>query len=104
MNKPSWKDAPPNAQWLAQDLNGSWHWFSQKPHIDHRDTYTWAGEGHVWADQPNPDWKSTLEARPCVRNVLIEYVDRINLNQSGNTRSVGGIILDLKAILEDYPT
>ena len=29
--KPDWKDAPEWANYLAQDKNGEWTWFSHKP-------------------------------------------------------------------------
>lgn len=29
--KPDWKDAPEWAQYLAQDLDGNWYWFSDEP-------------------------------------------------------------------------
>lgn len=29
--KPDWKDAPEWAQWLAQDSDGNWYWFSEEP-------------------------------------------------------------------------
>jgi len=28
---PSWKDAPDWANWLAQDSDGEWFWFEDKP-------------------------------------------------------------------------
>ena len=31
INKPSWDDAPDGVQWMAQDKDGSWSWFFEKP-------------------------------------------------------------------------
>jgi hypothetical protein len=33
MSKPSWRDAPSWAQWLAQDSDGEWFWYSEKPSL-----------------------------------------------------------------------
>ena len=31
--KPSWKDAPEWAQWLAMDKAGNWFWFQREPEV-----------------------------------------------------------------------
>lgn len=31
MSKPDWKDAPPEMDWLAQDMDLSWWWYVDKP-------------------------------------------------------------------------
>lgn len=70
MSKPDWKDAPEWAEWLAQDLSGTWVWFSgARPYPSRsmwRPTsdglgfkYTRAGEDYM-----NMDWMETLERRP----------------------------------------
>lgn len=33
LNEISWNDAPEWANWLAQDMDGSWWWFEQKPSL-----------------------------------------------------------------------
>lgn len=33
--KPSWKDAPAWAKYLAMDENGGWFWFEEKPTFVH---------------------------------------------------------------------
>lgn len=63
--KPDWKDAPDWARWLAQDSNGAWYWYQNKPH--YADTF--AGFMNCFEDKSqhayiNPDWQSTLEKRP----------------------------------------
>lgn len=69
-NKPTWKDAPHWANWLAQDNDGSWYWYKVKPRCV---AVSWAPredeEGRrVWCfikrDNLNVNWKDTLEERP----------------------------------------
>ena len=63
--KPDWKDAPDWANWLAQDADGIWGWFSSMP--DAMDT-CWVGLGKwaecVYTDGRNPNWRDTLEQPP----------------------------------------
>lgn len=33
-SKPSWRDAPEWAQWLAMDAEGKWFWYESKPYLD----------------------------------------------------------------------
>lgn len=68
--KPDWSEAPSWAEWLAQDEDGDWQWFSKKPFI-HAPSESWdipdfATEVEiVSAAQPNPEgWRTTLERRP----------------------------------------
>jgi hypothetical protein len=68
---PHWIDAPEWAQWLAQDADGIWHWFDEKPMqvIGVNKWGTWHGcpdASERWA-RKTPcyrDWTKTLEARP----------------------------------------
>jgi|SRR5690554_1230230 len=67
INKPSWDDAPGYAEWLAQDVCGTWFWYLNKPNAGH---FLWTGHvcdvdkctrgafpaGHVW--------RTSLEQRP----------------------------------------
>jgi len=69
--KPSWEESPPNANYLAQDEDGSWHWYitmPQLPRICDWAYYCWHGKLASWfvagKDKMNPDWKNSLEARP----------------------------------------
>jgi len=73
VTKPDWKDAPEWAQWLAQEASGLWWWYQTRPRwvgkIWIADGWTvkqkviLTGEYHA-----NPDWKETLEERPCTPN------------------------------------
>jgi len=62
MSKPDWKLAPSWAMWLAQDDDGNWCWYENKPE--------WAGD--CWITESgkecycrDPDPEETLELRPC---------------------------------------
>lgn len=66
-SKPSWEESPECANWLAQDRDGIWRWFSDKP----SPMYGYWGRGHVgsivkWAGlgDYNLNWHETLEERP----------------------------------------
>ena len=80
MSKPSWKDAPDWANWLAQGQYGVWYWYKDKPKLfcmkglsvalwvpmmvnKEIGMYQFAEDGGI-----NPYWRSTLEARPCTPN------------------------------------
>lgn len=66
-NKPSWKDAPEWAEWMAQDPCGEWWFYDVKPCGDggewdsavHSDRETVASDGFVLGS-----WRDTLEKRP----------------------------------------
>jgi hypothetical protein len=68
--KPSWKHAPVWADFLTQDADGAWTWFSSKPVIydnmwirnsAHYDT----GQFSVVSITPViGDWRASLESRP----------------------------------------
>lgn len=70
---PSWDDAPEWAGWLAQDLNGKWHFYSVKPIIEDG-AKQWSHESaseeyrHKRADDikrpENEFWRNTLQSRP----------------------------------------
>ena len=62
-NKPSWKDAPEWAEWLAQDEDGEWKWLAGLPgkYVD-----GWTAvkiKGHCKGIALG-DWRDTLEKRP----------------------------------------
>lgn len=67
---PHWVDAPEWAQWLAQDEDGQWHWFQDKPEaMACGEWLTLTGGDYKkseWArTTPNyRKWTNTLEARP----------------------------------------
>jgi hypothetical protein len=60
--KPDWSDSPKWAQYLAQDEDGSWNWYSKKPTLK---TDQWWPNGHVYQSCVVVDnWRDTLEERP----------------------------------------
>jgi len=71
MSKPEWSEAPAWSQWLAQDANGLWVWFEYKPYAKIKPGM-WVepstSPSGRFADaggyRSNPEWESTLEARP----------------------------------------
>lgn len=63
---PSWSDAPEWAQWVAQDADGEWCWYLEKPNPLRKQ---WSVSGRVDLAskgdiQPNPNWYETLQQRP----------------------------------------
>lgn len=75
-NKPSWDDAPEDANWLCQDASGEW-WFSTSkinPYV--YKGVSWKNQNdfvNEWCeksyeDTPNPNWRDTLEYRPEVKD------------------------------------
>jgi len=68
MSKPSWDDAPPWAAYLAQDSDGEWFWYSEKPNLPAGKS-GWVdeiGSLYAWA-RKTPNYESfrlTLERRP----------------------------------------
>jgi hypothetical protein len=67
-NKPSWKDAPEWANWMAQSPRGHWEFFSANPRANHLWMYS-VGERSFANNIANPgailgDWRDTLERRP----------------------------------------
>ncbi|TKR53526.1 hypothetical protein D7I39_20445 [Allopusillimonas ginsengisoli] len=64
---PSWSEAPPGWNWLAQDEDGRWFWYRVRPVLG-------AGGG-IWRSpsraqqfacqaEPNSNWFDTLRERP----------------------------------------
>lgn len=67
MSKPHWSDAPVWAKWLAQDSDGEWFWYSEKPNLK-TGKAGWierAGSHYEWARKtPNYEpFENTLEQR-----------------------------------------
>lgn len=61
-NKPEWKDAPDWAMWLAQDKDGDWYWWQDKPCIYHQP---------FW--MPDADDAGEIEiAKPAKFNTIID--------------------------------
>lgn len=66
MNKPSWETAPRWAKYIAQDKDGTWCFYAEKPmQLNNGWIQEWgtnsmdSGFGDV-----NEDWLLTLEPRP----------------------------------------
>jgi hypothetical protein len=59
--KPSWKDAPEWANWLAMDRDGTWYWYQNRPNkvIDG----FWPSEGR-WEFCDTETLELILEKRP----------------------------------------
>ena len=66
MIKPLWKDAPAWANWQAQDRDGSWFWYTEKPRPLPQGA--WINNVGTKHGTPNParvqNWANTLEQRP----------------------------------------
>lgn len=65
--KPDWKDAPEWAKWLAQDGDGKWVWFENKPRVPAGcNDWRQGTRPGLWeyATVVNEDFKTTLERRP----------------------------------------
>lgn len=61
--KPSWKDAPEWATYLAQDADGQWYWYQHKPRTGREEWFT--KTGHIERARREYDrWTETLEPRP----------------------------------------
>ena len=67
MTKPDWKDAPEDAEYLAQDLSGIWSFHQNEPRPERG---IWDSTAGVWTVPirgerfANPNWRDTLEKRP----------------------------------------
>jgi hypothetical protein len=79
MSKPDWRDAPEWANFLAQDLDGRWNFYSSKPAISWpmnspfvsewsplMDDKWWGRPDYevTFPGQANANWRDTLEPRP----------------------------------------
>ena len=66
--KPSWDDAPDNAEYLTQDEEWTWEFHENEPRLveidETEDDYGWWGS-KGWCDVVhNKNWRDTLERRP----------------------------------------
>jgi hypothetical protein len=105
-NKPSWDDAPEGAKILAQDENGAWAFCSSKNvHPSDKDgkwMVPWDKyRNGMWSDpisdEPNPNWRETLEHRPTVKDSLTTELDPSGLsaNSPGAKLDAGKVRPDL---------
>jgi hypothetical protein len=65
---PPWSEAPPWANYRAQDEDGTWGWFEEEPVYQASDFfgYEWCSNGRMLIsrkDKPNPNWRDTFEKR-----------------------------------------
>lgn len=73
--KPDWAIAPEWAEWLAQDADGVWFWWSIQPacEIDsvmdfwHQGGYKNFEYQRARRGDPNPKWRNTRERRPSTK-------------------------------------
>lgn len=85
-NKPSWKDAPEWAEWLAQDSYGCWGWYQIRPVTLSLNWF--AHSGYYSTNSPGNsilgDWHDTLEKRP--EQKAFEPLTSIKDNQEKNMK------------------
>lgn len=71
--KPKWSTAPTWAKWLAQDNDGAWYWYEERPVPSATSNKCWNrnpntsngnGGNLCRAFAGDDDWKDTLERRP----------------------------------------
>lgn len=69
---PPWSDAPPWANWRAQDKDGSWFWYKVEPFpgkklawwgLDTTGNKTQIAKNKT-DNSENPKWRDTLQKRP----------------------------------------
>lgn len=104
-NKPSWKDAPEWAEWLAQDDDGEWKWLGSNPskYID-----GWTANKLSCCKKVGAygaviekgtilgDWRDTLEKRPEQAEfepfVSVEDAKISILQSDGDIKQFGGFV------------
>lgn len=73
--KPSWKNAPEWANWLAKNSTGEWVWYEVKPDKANGDISTkWSvpANSRRVAAEDNSDWDESLEERPAVISTVFD--------------------------------
>mgnify|MGYP006431405297 CR=1 FL=1 len=79
MSKPSWKNAPRGANYLAQDENGTYNWYEAEPYLGFMSYFgEWLTDGsyeYAGFDCDSSDWIKSLEERPHTKSKDSEYVD-----------------------------
>ncbi len=63
-DKPNWDDAPEWANWAAQDENGSWFWYENKPTKDLTSWFDKSNGNFCSVDFPCNLWGDSLHQRP----------------------------------------
>jgi hypothetical protein len=70
--KPNWSDSPSWANYLAQDANGAWWWYANKPIIWNENDVEWRPNGSSAPAKISMQWRGSLEERP-VRKSSFDY-------------------------------
>lgn len=73
--KPDWRDAPEWANWLAQDMDGVWHWYSQQPRFDGEEWLPPIGSKSTRHEVSPEDASENLEPRPAVQSPGVDTLD-----------------------------
>lgn len=67
MPKPSWNDESAPWNWLAQDEDGRWYWYSVQP-VPGIGGGVWRSHSSkqkfACQSEPNPNWLDSLQQRP----------------------------------------
>ena len=67
MSKPSWKNAPPWANWLAMDRDNGWWWYTLEPRLFKNGLF-WVSQDREeligFSTDNGIDSADTLEKRP----------------------------------------
>ena len=110
-NKPSWDDAPEWANWLAQDEDGEWWFFSAKPKVQSVSFDEQCSDiiaGYAKKGETLGDWRDTLEKRPeqddFVPFVSVEDAKITIMQSDGDVKNFGGIIGRSLPLKEDAAT
>lgn len=97
-NKPSWKDAPINAESLIQSEGGDWEWMVRIENLAAAlPRYELEPQYSGYSGEVIGDWRDTLEKRPATRCELIE----IPLEEAIKRDFEGFEIMDIKIGHED---
>lgn len=104
--RPTWDRAPTWAQWLAQDGNGSWYWYAERPSYDEQNRRWAFSEKELFKyaghNAPPADAWDTREQRPASKTDAQERNERqvaVNeLQEVAHILNTGG---DVKAYLEN---
>lgn len=63
--RPSWSTAPAWARWLAQDGDGSWYWYADRPTASVTGSRVWVRPSSLSKQEKAADdvdsWSKTLE-------------------------------------------
>ncbi len=64
-----WTQAPDGFNWLAQDADGKWFWYSVQPRCG-QDGGVWRSNSrqqrYAGTGQPQADWWQSLQTRPAL--------------------------------------